>query len=134
MLKIFIIAVLFLVLYQFISYFVEGLESEDSVSTDTTTDASTDTSGSSSSSSNNNCGISLTDRNVLLLNDRVNALQVQYTDLSSNIVILNKQMEDLMKQNENAATEMVGDQPLDISTSGNDLPQDVGGEESTDLM
>ena len=75
--------------------------------------------------------MSLTDRNVFLLNDRVNSLQVQYTDLSSNIVLLNKQMEDLMKQNENAASDMVGNEPLDISTGGNDMPETVGGGDTT---
>ena len=82
---------------------------------------------SDSNSSNNNCGMSLTDRNVFLLNDRVNNLQVQYSDLSGNIATLNKQMEDLMKQNENAASDMVGNEPLDISSGGNDVPQEVGG-------
>jgi uncharacterized protein YydD (DUF2326 family) len=70
--------------------------------------------------------MSLTDRNVFLLNDRVNTLQTQYTDLSGNMAIINRQIEDLMKQNENAATEMVGNEPLDISTGGNDMPQEVG--------
>jgi hypothetical protein len=46
-------------------------------------------------------------------------------------------MEDLVKQNEAAATEMVGNEPLDISTSGEDMPQDIGmdnssGEDTTD--
>jgi hypothetical protein len=136
MLKYFILAVLCLILYQFVSYVVEGLEG-DAV---TTGDGGGDTSGgaeatpssnassSGTSSSNDGCGLSLTDRNVFLLNDRVNSLQVQYTDLSSNIVLLNKQMEDLMKQNENAASDMVGNEPLDISTGGNDMPQEVGGD------
>jgi hypothetical protein len=116
MLKFFIFVVLCLVLYQFLNTIVEGLEGE----------SSGDSSGNVDNNNNNNCGMSLTDRNVFLLNDRVNALQTQYTDLSGNMAILNRQMEDLMKQNENAATEMVGNEPLDISTGGNDMPQDVG--------
>jgi hypothetical protein len=142
MLKYFILAVLCLILYQFIGYVVEGLEGEaDSMGESGTGDSGTGDSGTgdsgtgdntsntgSSNSNNNNCGMSLTDRNVFLLNDRVNSLQVQYTDLSSNIVLLNKQMEDLMKQNENAASDMVGNEPLDISTGGNDMPQEVGGD------
>jgi hypothetical protein len=118
MLKFFIFVVLCLVLYQFLNTIVEGLEGE----------SSGDSSGTVDNNNNNNCGMSLTDRNVFLLNDRVNALQTQYTDLSGNMAILNRQMEDLMKQNENAATEMVGNEPLDISTGGNDMPQDVGSD------
>lgn len=118
MLKFFILVVLFLVLYQFMNTLIEGLEGEDTSSSDT----------SSSTNSNSACTMSLTDRNVLQLNDRVNSLQVQYTDLSSNIITLNKQMEDLMKQNENAASDMVGNEPLDISAGGNDMPQEVGGD------
>jgi hypothetical protein len=123
MLKIFIFVVLFLILYQFINTIVEGLEGESS-------EDSSSSSGNvdNSSSNNNNCAMSLTDRNVFLLNDRVNALQIQYTDLSGNMAILNRQLEDLMKQNENAATEMVGNEPLDISTGGNDMPQEVSGD------
>lgn len=134
MLKYFILAVLCLILYQFVGYVIEGLEGEgDGGDAPATTDPSTGDSssggGSGSGSSNSgNCGMSLTDRNVFLLNDRVNALQVQYSDLSGNIVLLNKQMEDLMKQNENAASDMVGNEPLDISTGGNDMPQEVGGD------
>jgi hypothetical protein len=126
MLKYFILAVLFLILYQFVGYVIEGLEGEDGGGN--TTSATNTSSGDSSSGGSGNCGMSLTDRNVFLLNDRVNALQVQYSDLSGNIVLLNKQMEDLMKQNENAASEMVGNEPLDISTGGNDMPETVGGE------
>ncbi len=141
MLKYFIVVVLFLILYQFVGYVIEGLEGDSTgegdgeataaaVTTSTTGDASpsSSSSGSSSgsSSSGGNCGMSLTDRNVFLLNDRVNSLQIQYTDLSGNMALLNKQMEDLMKQNENAASEMVGNEPLDISTGGNDMPQEVG--------
>jgi hypothetical protein len=132
MLKYFILAVLCLILYQFIGYVVEGLEGE----ADSTVESGSGSGDNTSNTGNNNsnCGMSLTDRNVFLLNDRVNSLQVQYTDLSSNIVLLNKQMEDLMKQNENAATDMVGNEPLDISTGGNDMPQEVGGDttETTD--
>lgn len=113
MLRIFIIIVLCLILYQFIGYVVEGLEGEGD------SDASTST-------ANSGCTMSLTDRNVFLLNDRVNTLQTQYTDLSGNMAILNRQMEDLMKQNENAASEMVGNEPLDISAGGNDMPEEVG--------
>lgn len=115
MLRIFIIIVLCLILYQFIGYVVEGLEGEGD------SDASTST-------ANSGCTMSLTDRNVFLLNDRVNTLQTQYTDLSGNMAILNRQMEDLMKQNENAASEMVGNEPLDISAGGNDMPEEVGGD------
>ena len=112
MLKLFIFVVLCLIFYQFMNTLIEGMEGD-----------SGDGSGSGSDS---NCSMSLTDRNVFLLNDRVNSLQVQYTDLSGNIAILNKQMEDLVKQNEAAATEMVGNEPLDISTGGEDMPQEVG--------
>lgn len=116
MLKLFIFVVLCLIFYQFMNTLIEGMEGD-----------SGDGSGSGSGSdSNSNCTMSLTDRNVFLLNDRVNSLQVQYTDLSGNIAILNKQMEDLVKQNEAAATEMVGNEPLDISTGGEDMPQEVG--------
>lgn len=122
MLKFFILVVLCLVLYQFMNTLIEGLEGEDA---------------STSSDSNSGCSMSLTDRNVLQLNDRVNSLQVQYTDLSSNIITLNKQMEDLMKQNENAASDMVGNQPLDVSTGEDTMPQEVGEDinsnESTDV-
>jgi hypothetical protein len=123
MLKIFIFVVLFLILYQFMNTIIEGLEGESS-------EDSSSSSGNvdNSSSNNNNCAMSLTDRNVFLLNDRVNTLQVQYTDLSGNMAILNRQLEDLMKQNENAATEMVGNEPLDISTGGNDMPQEISGD------
>jgi hypothetical protein len=109
-------------MYQFIGYVVEGLEGE--------TDASAST---SDSSSGGGCTMSLTDRNVFLLNDRVNTLQTQYTDLSGNMAILNKQMEDLMKQNENAASDMVGNEPLDISAGGNDMPEEVGGDAGTGI-
>lgn len=123
MLRVFIIIVLCLVLYQFFTYVVEGLEGEgDSTAASTSTDAS------ASSGSGGGCAMSLTDRNVFLLNDRVNSLQIQYTDLSGNMAILNKQMEDLMKQNENAASDMVGNEPLDISAGGNDMPQEVGAD------
>jgi hypothetical protein len=128
MLKYFILAVLCLILYQFIGYVVEGLEGEDGGGN---TSSPTDTPSGDSGSGSGNCGMSLTDRNVFLLNDRVNSLQVQYSDLSSNIVLLNKQMEDLMKQNENAASDMVGNEPLDISTGGNDMPETVGGGDTT---
>lgn len=122
MLKIFIFVVLFLILYQFMNTIIEGLEGESSE------DSSSSSGNVDNSSSNNNCAMSLTDRNVFLLNDRVNTLQVQYTDLSGNMAILNRQLEDLMKQNENAATEMVGNEPLDISTGGNDMPQEISGD------
>ena len=133
MLKYFILAVLCLILYQFVGHVLEGLEGEDGGGGGNPTGA-TDTASGDSGSGSGNCGMSLTDRNVFMLNDRVNALQVQYSDLSGNIVLLNKQMEDLMKQNENAASDMVGNEPLDISTGGNDMPQEVGGDtmETTD--
>lgn len=136
MLKYFILAVLCLVLYQFMYHVIEGLETEggDSATVDAAAPATTTTGGDTSPSTNNNNGncatMSLTDRNVFLLNDRVNALQVQYSDLSGNIILLNKQMEDMMKQNENAASDMVGNEPLDISTGGNDMPQEVGTDTS----
>jgi hypothetical protein len=105
-------------MYQFIGYVVEGLEGETETNATTTAgDTATTTTG---------CAMSLTDRNVFLLNDRVNTLQIQYTDLSGNMAILNKQMEDLMKQNENAASDMVGNEPLNISAGGNDMPQEIG--------
>ncbi len=142
MLKYFILAVLCLILYQFFSYVIEGLDGEADASTgdssagetavDSTTTATTSTSSATGGNNNNNgCGLSLTDRNVFLLNDRVNNLQTQYTDLSGNMAILNRQMEDLMKQNENAASDMVGNEPLDISTGGNDMPETVGGDTTT---
>ncbi len=131
MLKYFILAVLCLILYQFLDYVIEGLEGDAAASTqDTSAEASADGAPSSTAPAatggGNGCGLSLTDRNVFLLNDRVNTLQTQFTDLSGNMAILNRQMEDLMKQNENAASDMVGNAPLDISTGGNDMPQDVG--------
>ncbi len=131
MLKYFIIAVLCLILYQFVGYVIEGLEGDSTGDdngepTAVTNSTPADANSNTSSSSGGNCGMSLTDRNVFLLNDRVNSLQTQYTDLSGNMAILNRQMEDLMKQNENAASEMVGNEPLDISTGGNDMPQEVG--------
>lgn len=133
MLKYFILAVLCLILYQFFHVVLEGLEGENSSSEEDTgvaaAPASTSGDSTTTTTNNNNCGLSLTDRNVFLLNDRVNALQTQYTDMSGNIALLNRQMEDLMKQNENAASNMVGNEPLDISTGGNDMPQAVGGEE-----
>jgi hypothetical protein len=145
MLKYFILAVLCLILYQFFSYVLEGLDGEADANTgdssagetavgDNTTatpSTSSATGGGESNNNNNGCGLSLTDRNVFLLNDRVNNLQTQYTDLSGNMAILNRQMEDLMKQNENAASEMVGNEPLDISTGGNDMPEIVGGDTTT---
>ena len=80
--------------------------------------------------------MSLTDRNVFLLNDRVNNLQTQYTDLSGNLAILNRQMEDLMKQNENAASDMVGNTPLNISSGGEDIPEstDVNAADADETM
>ena len=140
MLKYFILAVLCLILYQFFSYVLEGLDGEADANTgdssagetavDSTTTATTPVS-SATGGNNDGCGLSLTDRNVFLLNDRVNNLQTQYTDLSGNMAILNRQMEDLMKQNENAASDMVGNEPLDISTGGNDMPETVGGDTTT---
>lgn len=126
MLKYFILAVLCLILYQFMDVVLEGLEGGGESTTNTDTETTTDSSSSNNNNTNNNCGMSLTDRNVFLLNDRVNALQTQYTDMSGNLALLNRQMEDLMKQNENAASDMVGNEPLDISTGGNDMPQTVG--------
>jgi hypothetical protein len=117
MLKIFIILVFLLLIYQFFGQILEGLEGESDGGTD---------GGSDGTTSNNNCGMSLTDRNVFLLNDRVNTLQTQYTDLSGNIAIINRQLEDLMKQNENQASEMVGDKPLDVASGGEDIPESFG--------
>jgi TolA-binding protein len=116
MLKIFIVAVLCLILYQFMYTVIEGLEGDGSG--DEKKEEVSSSSSSSISTNNNNCGMTIAERNVFLLNDRVNQLQSQYTDLSGNIATLNKQMEELMKQNENAAKDMVGNQPLDISVGG----------------
>jgi hypothetical protein len=124
MLKIFIILVLLLIIYQFAGQLIEGLEGDSSSGSD---------SADSGGGGGGNCGMSLTDRNVFLLNDRVNALQTQYTDLSGNMAILNKQMEEIMKQNEAAASEMVGNTPLDISTGDENVPETVGGDTGGDM-
>ena len=101
MLKIFISIFLLLILYQFFEQIIEGLETENN---------------------DNKCEMSLTDRNISLLNDRVNVLQIQYADLSGNIANINKQMEELMKQNVNEATALVGNTPLNISPDMDTVP------------
>ena len=109
MLKIFIFILLCLILYQFVPIFVEGLD-----------DGDTDSGSGSGSSSCPPCASSLADQNISYLNTQINSLQSQYTDLSGNVTTLNQQIQQLMQQNSDAASGMVGDQPLTIDDGSTD--------------
>ena len=119
MLKICIFILLCLLIYQFVPMFVEGLDGDSS--SDSGTGSSAPTGIVLGTGPCTGCTLSLTDQNISYLNNQVNSLQTQYTDLSGNITTINQQLQELMQQNTDAATGMVGDQPLNIgddSTNG----------------
>lgn len=86
-------------------------------------DGSGDGSGSGSNDSGNvtdsgnNCAtMSITDKNVFLLNDRVNKLDVNYQSLDANVKNLQTQVEDMMNQSTDSAANAVGTEPFNFSS------------------
>ncbi len=83
---------------------VEGFDGSGS-GTDTITD------------SGNNCAtMSITDKNVFLLNDRVNKLDVNYQSLDANVKNLQTQVEDMMNKSTESAANAVGTEPYSFSS------------------
>jgi hypothetical protein len=83
-------------------------------------DGSGDASGSGTDSvtdSGNNCAtMSITDKNVFLLNDRVNKLDVNYQSLDANVKTLQTQVEDMMNKSTESAANAVGTEPYSFSS------------------
>jgi len=59
--------------------------------------------------------VSLTDRNLLFLNDRVNVLNNNYMDLSMNLVKLQNQLKENAVKSESEATDLVGNTPIKVT-------------------
>lgn len=73
--------------------------------------------GSDDSGTGNNCAtMSLTDKNVFLLNDRVNKLDVNYQSLDENVKHLQTQVEDMLNQSTESAANAVGTEPFNFSS------------------
>lgn len=64
---------------------------------------------------NNNSTLSLTDKNLLFLNDRINILNANYLDLSMNLIKLETQLKDNAVKSSEDATDLVGDTPINIT-------------------
>ena len=86
-----------------------------------TTNTSITTPGNSGSTTdlckNNNSysTLSLTDRNLLFLNERINILNNNYTDLSMNVIKLENKLKNDAVQSENEAKGLVGDTPIKVT-------------------
>ena len=59
--------------------------------------------------------VSLTDRNLLFLNDRVNVLNNNYMDLSMNLFKLQSQLKENAVKSEAEATDLVGNTPIKVT-------------------
>lgn len=87
-----------------------------------TTETSLTTPGNSGSTTdlckNNNSysTLSLTDRNLLFLNERINILNNNYTDLSMNFIKLENKLKNDAAQSEDDAKDLVGDKPITVTT------------------
>ena len=99
-------------------YVVEGLE-----------DSSSNGSGNNSdSTSNSNCSVmSVTDKNVFLLNDRVNTLDANYQVMNSNVTTLQNQMQELMNKTTEDAANAVGTSEYNFSAEEQDENNDGSG-------
>ena len=132
MIHIFIIIILYLLIYQIYYIFnIEGLTDDNpptvdtSPPTDETTSSSSSTLAGTSIPNNSNINLtkmnnsysslSLTDRNLLFLNDRVNILNNNYLDLSMNFIKLKKQISDSVGMNTAEATDLVGNTPIKVT-------------------
>jgi hypothetical protein len=67
-----------------------------------------------SKSNSNSSTVSLTDRNLLFLNDRVNVLTNNVYDLSMNLMKLENQINENVGKSTTEATEMVGEEPIEV--------------------
>ncbi len=90
----------------------DGTTSSTVASTDTTT--TTNSNMDLSKLNNSYSSLSLTDRNLLFLNDRVNILNNNYLDLSMNLVKLQNQMNE-SSSNKEEATDLVGNTPVAVT-------------------
>ena len=68
-----------------------------------------------SKTNSNSSTVSLTDRNLLFLNDRVNVLTTNVYDLSMNLMKLENQINENVGKSTTEATEIVGDQPISVT-------------------
>lgn len=141
MIYIFIIIVLYLLIYQIYHIITEGLDEEESQdpssledtnpSEDNTDKQNTGTTASDKEGTdkpikelkldlckNNNSysTLSLTDKNLLFLNDRINILNNNYMDLSMNVIKLENQLKDNAVKSEGEAKDLVGDTPITVNS------------------
>jgi peptidoglycan hydrolase CwlO-like protein len=79
-------------------------------------------SGGSNDSGTTCSPMTITDKNVFLLNDRVNALDSNYQTLDTTVKNLQTQVEELMNQTTDSAADAVGTEPYNFSSDGN-LPE-----------
>jgi hypothetical protein len=129
MINIFIIIILYLLIYQIYYIFtIEGLTDDNppTVETSPPTDETKSSTVAGTSIPNNDninltkmnnsySSLSLTDRNLLFLNDRVNILNNNYLDLSMNFIKLKNQISDSVGMNTAEATDLVGNTPIKVT-------------------
>jgi len=97
-------------------------DTEDSPPPNNTSDINTNNNNNSLAQSttdlcknNNNSTLSLTDKNLLFLNDRINILNTNYLDLSMNLIKLENQLKDNATQSADEAKDLVGDTPIEVT-------------------
>lgn len=79
-------------------------------------------------SSGGNCStMSVTDKNVFMLNDRVNKLDADYQTMQNNVTTLQDQMKDLMNKSAEEAADAVGTEPYDFTADGSGSGEGEGG-------
>jgi len=131
MIYIFIIIVLYLLIYQIyhIIQIEEGLDNNQTTTNTASTSSQKNTNtlpnittpgnnGSTTDLCKNNNSystLSLTDKNLLFLNDRINILNNNYLDLSMNVIKLNNQLKESALNSANDATNLVGNKPIEVS-------------------
>ena len=59
--------------------------------------------------------LSLTDKNLLFLNERINILNNNYVDLSMNVIKLQNQLKDNAVKSEDDAKDLVGETPIKVT-------------------